>query len=312
MKAKYIKRITALGFVALLSFSACLKDDAHYFNPEATQSSVAMLINSGLANFGKDAVTAPGIDTVKFGVAIAQLNPLASATTVVIGVDNTYVTSYNAANSAINYQTIPSTAYTLPATNITVPAGSNSVIATVYINRNLLNPSLSYMLPIKIVSASGITISANDNVHYYHIIGNDFAGAYIWDYRRWQNGTGPGAGQIPSQGQGLPPDISTIGAVGAINPIGPTEIAMLTGYNGTGVNYDITFTRTAGTPVTYTNWNVFFNATEIAKWTAAGITNMVPPAFTVPPPANSNAPKFFEMNYVSGGAAGRYIDDTYH
>jgi hypothetical protein len=318
MKTKYIKGIIIGSFTAtMLLFSSCLKD-SRFFDPESVTSNLAELPLSGLQFFPQDAITQAGVDTITFAVGVTAANPPTTPTTVVIAVDNTLIASYNAANPSITYLPVPAASYKLPATSITIPAGVNFITTTVIVDRTALDPAGSYMLPIKIVSAGGLPISANYGIHYYHIIGNDFAGSYIWEYRRYQNGTGPGAGKIPSLGQGTPPDITNAaGSTTTLSPVSPTEFVMQTGYNGQGVQYDVTFTRTvSGSTITYTNWKVTFPAAEIAKWTNAGIINVVPPSFTIPPPANNSSPKIFELNYISMGAAAgsspRYIDDTYH
>jgi len=306
MKTKILNKIPALAIVvlAMLSLNSCVKDP-NFVDLSGTPNIVDMP-QSGPAFFGNDAIVNPGIDSLKFAVELSSPTPLSSPLSVTVGVDNTIVTSYNAANPAITYLPFPSNSYTFPDVTVTIPAGQRVVYLTCVVNKAVLSPSSSYMLPMSIKSAPGATISGNFGVHYYHVIGNDFAGSYTWDYRRWQNGTGPGVGN-------LPPDISSIGQSGTISPVSPTEMQMLTGYNGTGVHYDITFTRSvSGTTVTYSNWSVQFLPYDLGLWANAGISNMVPPKFTVPPPTTNASPKVFEMNYVSGGASGRYIDDTYH
>jgi hypothetical protein len=312
MKAKYTKRIIALSISALL-FSSCLKDSARVFSPEAASPNVAQFFNAGLLNFGKDAITSS--DTTTFAVGVTLSTPPTTPTTVTLAVDNSLIATYNAANSAIKYLPIPAAAYKL-VTSVTIPAGKNSVTTTVIIDRAQLDPAGSYMLPVKLVSASpSIPIAANLNTHYFHIIGNDFAGTYTYDFRRWNNGTGPGAGIIPSQSSGgIPVDIPDLGETITIYPVSPTEFQMETEYNGQHVNYDVTFVRTVNSDktISYTNWQVTFLAADLAKWAAAGITNFVPPAFTIPPPATNADLKKFELNYASGGSPpGRYIDDTY-
>lgn len=315
MKTKYIKGTLIICFTALLFFSSCLKDE-RYFNPAATQAYIAELPLSGLANFSADAVTAPGpLDTIAFVVNIASINPPTTATKVTVGVDNSLIAPYNTANPAIAYNTLPMGSYIFNDITVTIPAGSRqSGVLSVVIDKSKLDPAQSYMLPVKIKDAAGMTISGNYSTHYYHIIGNDFAGTYTYQYRRYQNGTGPGAGAIPSLGQGSTPDITnTAGSTTVLSPVSATEFKMVTNYNGQGVMYDVTFTRTVGASgvISYSNWNVTFSADDLAKWAASGITNMTPPKFTVPPPATNSDPKKFELNYVSGGASGRYIDDTY-
>jgi len=314
MKTKNIKGIIAICFTALLFFTSCLKDDSRYFDPLSTTANLAELPLSGLNNFAKDARTKNGIDTITFAVGVTSASVPTSPTIVTIGIDNTLIGPYNTANPTVTYLPVPAAAIKLASTSITIPAGQNSVLTTAILDRTQLDPSKSYMFPIRITDAGGLPISSNYGIHYYHVIGNDFAGSYIWDYRRWQNGTGPGAGIIPSQvAGGGAPDISSLNQPGSILPVSPTEFQMLTGYNSTGVLYDVTFTRTVGSGglVTYTNWKVTFPASELKKWSDAGITNMVPPVFTIPPPSDNTKPKIFEINYVSGGASGRYIDDTY-
>jgi hypothetical protein len=306
MKTNNIKGLIALGFTAVLFFTSCLKDDSHYFDPLATTANVAELPLSGLNNFSKDARTKNGIDTITFAVGVTSAALPTSATTVTIGIDNTLIGPYNLANTAVTYLPVPAAAMKLASTSITIPAGQNSVTTTLIIDRTQLDPSKSYMFPVRITDAGGLPISSNYGIHYYHIIGNDFAGSYIWDYRRYNNGLAGGT----SAG-------TTLGSPGVILPISPTEFQMETGYNGNHVLYDITFTRTVGSGgvVTYTNWAVKMDAASIAGptgWTQAGISLIVPPVFTVPPPANNSQPKVFEMNYQAGGASPRYIDDTYH
>ncbi|MDP9048179.1 MAG: DUF1735 domain-containing protein [Bacteroidota bacterium] len=299
MKTKYLKGITALCFATVLFFSSCLKD-ARQFLPESVQSNVAEFPQGGLAFFGPDAVTAAGIDTVTFAVLVTAANPPATSTTVNLAVDNTVITAYNAANPKIAYQPIPTAAYKVPGT-VTIPAGKNSATTTVIIDRTQLDPAVSYMLPVKIVSATGAAVSANYGIHYFHIIGNDFAGAYLHDYKRYNNGIGPTAG---------PPSTNSPNNPTVLAPVSPTQFEATTSYVGP-VRYEVTFTKggTASNP-TYSNFAVTFNATDVANiWTANGISIVNQPVIKVADPVN----KIFEFYYtVFNGSANRYIDDTYH
>ena len=310
-----MKKLILIMTVIAISLSSCLKDKS-YVN-FASGSNVVNFPQSGLDFFGNDAILSD-TTVVQFAVdyATANPNPAISAT---VAVDPTLITSYEATNSAITYELMPTSAYTLSATTVSIPAGQQYSFITLTVYKNTLDPSKSYMLPIKIASATAGTISANQSVHYFHVIGNDFAGAYTWDYRRYNNGTGPGNNPdgtpaIPSLNQGgATSSGTTLGQAGKILPISPTEFEMTTGYNGQMVMYDVTFTRSvSGSTVSYSNWAVTFNAANIALWTNAGIALKTPPTFTLPPPATNASPKFFEMNYVAGGASPRYIDDTYH
>lgn len=246
MKTKYFKRFIAVGFIALLSLSSCLKD-SRYFNPESVTSNVAELPLSGLANFTKDAVTKSGIDTITFAVGVTAANPPSTSTTVTIGVDNTIITTYNTANAGIVYQAIPTAAFKLPLTSVTIPAGQNSTLATVIVDRNQLDPTASYMLPIKIVNAGGITVSANFGVHYYHIIGNDFAGPYFHDFVR-----------IPA--------VSFATRMDTFFPDSPTQFEVNGGYYTADIRYVVSFTKTgSGASAMYSNFNISLNADDVAR-----------------------------------------------
>ena len=82
---------------------------------------------------------------------------------------------------------MPSNAYSFTTTSVTIPAGQLYAITSVTFYKALLDPSISYVLPIKIVSGTGAQITANLNIHYFHFIGNDFAGAYEHFYTRWND-----------------------------------------------------------------------------------------------------------------------------
>jgi hypothetical protein len=314
MKKRLYFITTALAAMAALSLSSCLKDPRYVnFGQGGT---VVNFPKGGLAFFSADAITDANDTIVKqFAVELASPTVPSSSSDVTIAVDNSIIATYETTNNSVDYLTMPDGSYKLSATKVTIPAGQRSAAITVTFYKALLDPSKSYMLPIKIVSGpSGATISGNMGIHYYHFIGNDFAGTYHYDYRRWQNGTGPGAGIIPSQSSaGVPPDITNSpGENVVISPVSPTEFQMVTDYNGQGVNYDVTFTKTGtGASATYSNWSVQFLPGDLQKWSDAGITNMLAPAFVIPPPATATDPKIFELRYVSGGAHGRYIDDTY-
>ena len=155
------------------------------------------------------------------------------------------------------------------------------------------------MLPVKIVSASGLPISSNYGVHYYHVIGNDFAGTYKYEYKRFNASDTTGTPLLDNFSTGL------------ISPISPTEFTMTTGYNSQGVRYDVTFTRTAsGGTVTYSNWKVTFVSADVTGiWAPAGISVTVPPKFVVLDPVK----KTFRLTYTANnGTADRTLIDMYY
>jgi len=294
---KRIYFVTAiLATVAALNLSSCLKDDSRFIDFASSGTTVNFPLG-GLSHFGADAVTDAGDTIVKqFAIDVASPKVPTSATDVTIAVDNTIIDAYNP-GSAVQYDPMPDGSFVLSATKVTIPAGQRVGVVTVTFYKGLLDPSKSYMLPIKIVSGTGATVSGNYGIHYYHFIGNDFAGLYTWTYTRWQNGTGTGT---PLIDHAVTPNTP-------VNPITPSIFEMETGYNSNHVDYEVTFTKTG--PGTYTNWAVTFDpATVSAGWVPVGISVVQPPVFLVLDPANFH----FQLQYVAfNGTADRYLIDDF-
>src|SRR3954469_18900328 len=66
-----------------------------------------------------------------------------------------------------------------------IKAGTRLAKFTVTFYPQTLDPAKSYMLPVTVTDASGLTISGNLSTIYLHIIGNPLAGNYGWDWSRW-------------------------------------------------------------------------------------------------------------------------------
>lgn len=304
MKKQYVKGIMALSITAVLFLSSCLKDPTRTFSPEASNSNLALLYNSGLANFSADAATGSGLDTITYAVGVTDPNPPKTANTITLGVDTTIVAAYNKANPGITYVGMPDSAYTITSKTIVIPAGQNNVTTTIIINKNKLNPAVSYMIPVKIVSAGGLPISGNYNTHYFHVIGNPIAGPYLHTFLRYNNYTSaPPAGTAPSGG-------SFTNQPATFLPVSPTEITTLTGYYTQLVRYDFTFNQTGtGATAVFTNPSVSLIASDVtADYTPAGIV-VTQPAVVV---SADFVHKIFTFQYiVSSNGAIRYCVDTY-
>ncbi len=155
-------------------------------------------------------------------------------------------------------------------TTVTITAGKQYAITSVTFYKNLLDPSKSYVLPIKIVSGTGAKLTANLNIHYFHFIGNDFAGSWEHFYTRWSNGDSTTVASTPR---------TDVGPT-TFSPVSATEFTVPT-YYYSGPNYDITFTKTGvGASATYSNFAVQFLPADVnsGAW-AANITVTVPPKF---------------------------------
>jgi hypothetical protein len=298
-----MKKLIILLGVLTVSLTSCLKD-----KPNVDFSNIGAFtefVHSGKPYFGSDAITDAGTGTdltitKTYQINITGLNAPSSDVTVTIGVDNTVIAPYNTANPVVSYLPMPAGSYTIPTTTFTIKAGTRLATFTVNFLKGKLDPSKSYMLPVKILTSS-VAISGNYNIHYFHFIGNDFAGSYLYDYTRYNNNAPTG-----------PTLVDNKNGAGVILPITPTEFQMETGYNGNHVKYDVTFTRTvdgAGA-VTYSNWKVKFDAQSVTDgWVPVTITATDGPYFKTLDPAN----KIFELEYQAfNGANFRYIIDKYH
>jgi hypothetical protein len=297
---------TILLLAGMLSLSSCLKDNYVDFTKDAPVVDFPL---GGTQFFGADAITeAPDTDangTIvrQFAVNVGAPKALGTPTKITLAVDFSIVTSYNASQTAVTYLPMPSNAYSFTATTVTVPAGQQYVTTSVTFYKNKLDPSKSYMLPIKIVSAGGLTISGNMGIHYYHFIGNDFAGAYLWDYTRT-----PAAGNFTGQPTTL-------------FPVTPLQFEMNSGYYTGTVRYEVTFTK-GGTPAapTYTNFAVTLNSDDVANiLTPAGIAVTAPPVFTDPTVTPTSvytyaqALKIFDFTYsVLGSSGARVVEDRFY
>ena len=218
--------------------------------------------------------------------------------------DPTIVTAYDASNTAVNYLPMPSNAYVFTQTSITIPAGQRVGILTVTFYKNLLDPSKSYMLPIAIKSAGGYTISGNQGIHYYHFIGNDFAGTYSWDYTRT-----PAAGNFT-------------GGTATLSPITPTEFSAFSGYYTGLVQYDVSFTKTGnGASAVYTNFSVVLDPASVAAQLTANKISVTSGAVfkssgtaSLPGPYTfAQAKTLFDFQYsVLGPSGTRVVEDRFY
>lgn len=255
MKKRFYYITTLLLSAAVLTLSSCLKDSRYVDFSKGTP--VVEFNLGGLSYFGPDAITESGDTVVKqFAVSVTTAAVPTTATTVTLAVDNSIVTSYDAANPAVNYLTFPTNAFSLSTTTVTIPAGQRVAIVSVTFYKSNFDPSQSYMLPIKIASTTGgYTISGNMSVHYYHYIGNDFAGLYSQHFTRWG---------VPDT-SGTPDHNQNLGTVIA-SPIDPNTFTLPSGYY-TGIPYTISFTKTGtGAAAMYSNWAVTFTAADIKKY----------------------------------------------
>lgn len=265
------KKINLLSIIALsvavLSLSSCLKDSRLVdFSKGGT---IVEFSKGGKAGLGADAIT-EATDTVtrQISINVASVTPPTSATKITLSAnDPAITTAYVASDPSVNYLPFPAGSYALSTTSVTIPAGQRIAIVTVTIYKNQLNPALSYMLPVAITNAGGLTISGSKGIHYFHVIGNDFAGPYDHIYTRWNT-----PDTVSSAPTTYRKDLGTY----IFNPVSPNEFTVQTGYF-TQPRYDVTFTKSGGL---YSNFAVKFYGTDVADlFTANGITVGTSPMF---------------------------------
>lgn len=286
---------------AALSLSSCLKDPRLIdFTKNGT---VVDFPKGGLANFGPSAITDAGDTIVKqFAVNVGSPNPTTSATKITIAVDNTITDSYNNSQSAVFYDAMPTDAFVLSATDLTIPAGQRYATVSVTFYKDKLDPSKSYMLPIKIAKTSAGTISGNYGILYYHFIGNDFAGTYDLIWTRWNVADTSGTPAYDHL------DLGTEIA----SPVDPTTFKIASGYY-TGIPYTVTFTKTGtGASATYSNFAVTFTADDLDAYftqpSGGAVVLANPPVFDPATDPNkqytyAEAIKLFRFYYTTGSRA---------
>ena len=203
------KILKLMGLLAIVvAISSCLKDEEYKNNqygtiisgtPASSLRSVRILeggLDGGDIRRSVLAFADPSaaLDTSTFTIAYfdnKSLSPLAPANlTITLAIDPTFIATFNASQSAVQYELMPDSLYTIPSLTTVIPAGQQfSPKVRVIFKPNKFNPAKIYMLPLKIVSTSGVdgvTIQANYSIIAYSKIGNFLAGKYSWRYRRWQ------------------------------------------------------------------------------------------------------------------------------
>jgi hypothetical protein len=261
MKTKYTSRVLAFLVLTVL-FSSCLKDKRYI--DFAGVGTIVEFPLGGQINFGADAITEDP-DTLdnstivrQFAVNVASPDIPNKETKITLGVDNSLVTSYNASQSVVSYEVMPADAFKFTDQSVTIPSGQRVAIVSVTFYKAKLDPSKSYMLPIKIADAGGLNISANKGVHYYHFIGNDFAGSYKHQFTR-----------TPAAGNFTYAD----GYTSVFLPDSPLQFEVAGGYYTADIRYVINFTKTGtGADAKYSHFAASINEDDVKRLANAGIT----------------------------------------
>jgi Domain of unknown function (DUF1735) len=254
--------------------------------------------SSGLSYFG--AATLPVFsslapDTVTFDVNIASDYPPTSDVSVTVAVDDAKRVAYNATSSVI-FDPQPDSTFSLPVTTMVIKAGFRLAKFIVIFYPAKIDPTKTYMLPISLTDASGITISGNLATIYFHVIGNLLAGSYTQEWIRYNTA---GMTGTPAFDEDVSPGIFV--------PVSPTEISVS---SGTGPNYYLSFTNNnppGGNDLSLlTDFVLTMNPVEVASF---GITLNAGPVLVLADPVNHTFT--FNFGYLNGSGAPRNITDKF-
>jgi hypothetical protein len=288
----------------VIGVTSCLDgDDANI--PESSSESIVELIynpsggttiNSGLYYFSGAALTYPAshtADTATFVVSLQGPSPASKDITIDLVVDNS-ILNKNYATDSIVYLEMPDSVYDFISEKAVIKAGESSVEFQLIIYPSKLDPIQNYGLPVTVTNDGGITTSSNFGHIYFHVIGNPIAGAYLWDFYRYNTEEAVGD-----------PTTTWTDDPTTFAPVSPTSVNVKTGYYVTP-NYLISFKNNAGV---LTDFKAVIDPDEIkAAFTDNGITVVSGPTITV----NSDYTEFTINYVVYNGSAFRNITDIFH
>lgn len=177
---KFKKYYSLAIAVCLLSFAACLKDDAHFTD----FSKVGTIIELPDADPGLGLTTAALTfsktpSDLSTRVNVAAPYPLTTALNVTLSIDKAAFAKWKTANADTVSELLPDSTYTIPSASITIPANQNIGTYVVKVNSSKIDLNHTYVLPVSISDASGQTISGNFKTILYSItVKNIYDGTY--------------------------------------------------------------------------------------------------------------------------------------
>jgi hypothetical protein len=266
-----MKKLIILLGVLTVSLTSCLKDKPNVDFSNLT--TFAEIVHSGVPYFSEAGIT----DTGKAISRTLQINvtgqyPPTSDVKVSVSIDNSIIATYNAANTVVSYVPMPAGSFTFTNTTVTIKAGTRLADLPVTFDRTKLDPSKSYMLPIKISNITGASQSANYSIKYYHFIGNDFAGTYKHQFTR-----------TPASGNFTYAD----GETSSFLPNSPLEFEVKGGYYTGEIRYVVAFQKSpAGT---YSHFTLKIDPADVTN-----ILGSINATITVAP----SIPDYVEKEYT--------------
>ena len=310
MKYKFLKSFFLItsGFLILI-MAGCVKEKTATFTDFSTTSDFVVLQNSGLPTFKASNINTSSGDTVRrlVRVDLASANSSNGPVTVNLGLNNAVIVTYNAANGTA-FQTLPAGSYKILSPILTIPAGQHYAETTVEFYSKKFDPSVSYLLPVSIVDASGKALSSNLNTIYYNIIGNPLAGVYTWDFTRFNSSDTTGARN----------GSSFTGRTIAASPLSATSLLFPDSYTQTFISptggYVLSFDNTGGV---LSNFKVALDPQTVLDIPANSFTLAAGPKLLGYTIVGSAATKYagstfrFYISYINSGGNPRTLIDNF-
>lgn len=166
--------------VCLLSFTACLKDDAHFTDFSKVGTIIELLDANPTLDLTTAALTYSKTPAdLNTRVNVAAPYPLTSALNVTLSIDKAAFAKWKKDNADTTTELLPDSTYTVPSTSVTIPANQRVASFVVKINPSKINLDHSYVLPVSISDASGQIISSTFKTILYSIsVKNIYDGTY--------------------------------------------------------------------------------------------------------------------------------------
>lgn len=139
----------------LFSVSSCMKNGKYDVDFSTVGASVDIPLAAANANGIVPFTFGVGSNTFPVYVNMASPAVLSKATTITLAIDTAFLNAYNASNGT-SYTLLPDSDYSATSLSLSIPAGQrlDSVEVTFNIGKIDTDPSISYVLPFTITSAS--------------------------------------------------------------------------------------------------------------------------------------------------------------
>ena len=321
---KNIFKFALVAFVGL-GLSSCLKDeefDASEVGLNAANipnQPIIEIVNGGLSKFSSQVLSvdlSKSSDTNRFRFSYTDKGLTAPQDiTVTFAYNAAALASYNASSTNIQFEKLPDSTFSLPKTTATIKKGAKlSELVDLIIFTAKVDPSKIYMLPISITTTSigNSSISGNNAIIYFHIIGNALAGKYnVVGTRYNYAGSVAYSGPIGTNAN-IPAGFTTTTNLAGVKTASALDGQTVTlsfsnlGF-GTGFEYGYIFRgASAAFTAISTNYNAAILSANLIKLSAT---------FNYLPPTATQKPSFRVITHYNNSAAGtgndRIIDETF-